>query len=61
MELDILYRLSMMVGFLAAAFLALTIAALAAMVWHFVKASDRELEQLLEDLERKEKNDGGRD
>lgn len=61
MELDTLYRLSMMVGFLTAAFLALVIAAVMALVWHFVKASDQELEHLLEDMERKEKNDGGRD
>ena len=61
MELDILYRLSMMVGFLMAGFLALVIAAVIALVLHFVKVSDRELEQLLEGMERKEKDDGGRD
>ena len=61
MELDILYRLSMMVGFLMAGFLALVIAAVIALVWQFVKVSDRELEQLLEGRERKEKDDGGRD
>ena len=61
MELDILYPLSMLVGFLMAGFLALVIAAVIALVWHFVKVSDRELEQLLEGMERKEKDDGGRD
>ena len=61
MELDILYRLSMMVGFLLAAFLALVIAVVLTLVWHLMKSSGRELEQLLEDMERKEKNDGGRD
>lgn len=61
MELDILYRLSMMVGFLLAAILALVIAVVLTLVWHLMKSSGRELEQLLEDLERKEKNDGGRD
>ena len=61
MELDILYRLSMMVGFLMAGFLALVIAAVIALVWHFMKVSDRELERLLEELTGEEKDNGGRD
>ena len=61
MEMDILYRLSMMVGFLTAGFLALVIAAVIALVWHFMKASDRELERLLEELTGEEKGNGGRD
>ena len=61
MELDILYRLSMMVGFLTAGFLALVIAAVIALVWHFMKVSDRELERLLEELTGEEKDNGGRD
>ena len=61
MELDTLYRLSMMVGFLMAGFLALVIAAVIALVWHFMKVSDRELERLLEELTGEEKDNGGRD
>lgn len=61
MEMDILYRLSMMVGFLTAGFLALVIAAVIALVWHFMKVSDRELERLLEELTGEEKDNGGRD
>lgn len=61
MEMDILYRLSMMVGFLTAGFLALVIAAVIALVWHFMKVSDRELERLLEELTGEVKDDGGRD
>ena len=59
--MDILYRLSMMVGFLMAGFLALVITAVIALVWHFMKVSDRELERLLEELTGEEKDNGGRD
>ena len=61
MEVDILCRLSMMVGFLTAGFLALVIAAVIALVWHFMKVSDRELERLSEELERKENDDDRRE
>lgn len=61
MEVDILCRLSMMVGFLTAGFLALAVAGAAALVWHCMKASDQELVRLLEELERKENDDDGRE
>lgn len=57
MELDILYRLSMTVGFLLAGFLALLIAGVVAALWHWGKASLRELNQALKELEEACKDD----
>lgn len=52
--MDILYRLSMMVGFLLAGFLALLIAALMATLCCWIKSSFRKLDRMLEDLEKME-------
>ena len=47
MELDILYRLSMLVGFLLAGFLALLIAGAAALICHCSKKAFRELDEAI--------------
>ena len=51
MELDILYRLSMLVGFLLAGFLALLIAGAVALICHFSKKAFRELDNAMKELE----------
>ena len=51
MELDILYRLSMLVGFLLAGFLALLIAGAAALICHCSKKAIRELDNAMKELE----------
>ena len=51
MELDILYRLSMLVGFLLAGFLALLIAGAAALICHFSQKALRELDNAMKELE----------
>lgn len=51
MELDILYRLSMLVGFLLAGFLALLIAGAAALICHCSKNAFRELDKAMKELE----------
>lgn len=51
MELDILYRLSMLVGFLLAGFLALLIAGAAALICHCSKRAFRELDKAMKELE----------
>ena len=57
MELDILYRLSMLVGFLLAGFLALIIAGVAALIWHCSKRTLQELDEALKELEEVCKDD----
>ena len=51
MELDILYRLSMLVGFLLAGFLALLIAGAAALICPCSKRAFRELDKAMKELE----------
>lgn len=60
MELEILCRMSMMLGFLTAGFAALLLAALAAVIWLCVRATTRELDHMLEELEREEDRDADR-
>jgi len=54
MEMEMIYRLSMMVGFLTAGFLALLVAAAAVALYVWYKSSMKDLDRLMDELEKKE-------
>ena len=58
MEFEVLYRMSMLMGFLLAGFLALLIGVLIFALHSWAKASIRELERLIDDLETTEEGSG---
>ena len=55
MEMEMIYRLSMLVGFLLAGFIALLIGALIVGLRHCCKAAAKELEAMIDELETEEK------
>ena len=58
MEFEVLYRMSMLMGFLLAGFLALLIGVLIFALHSWAKSSIRELERLIDDLETTEEGSG---
>lgn len=59
-ETDILFRLSMMVGFLTAGFLAILIGAAVVALRYWYKSSMKDLDRMIDDIEKLEeacKND----
>lgn len=54
-EMDIIYRLSILAGFLLASFIALLIGALIFGLRHWCKTTMKELEDMMDDLEKEER------
>ena len=54
MEMEMIFRLSMLVGFLMAGFLSILIGAAIIGIRYWYKSSIRELDQMLDDLEKVE-------
>ena len=54
MEMELIYRLSMLVGFLSAGLLAMLIAAAILGLRHCYKSAVKDLDRMIEDLEKME-------
>lgn len=55
-EMDIIYRLSLLVGFLLASIIAMLIAALVIGLRHWYKSTMKDLDRMIDDLEKMEED-----